>query len=123
MNNHKTTKWLFASMGAAIIGIAILVYDSNAMGTAIFAAILSFVLLWCIYDLVSHIVRDITKGFAISPKEGHGRILLLLNLALGGIVGLSTTFVIGLLFSLTIFCVYWIIVGIVRLTKRKVDGR
>ena len=100
-----------------------MVYDSTAIGTAVVPTIFAFVLLWCIYDLFSHIVGDIVKGFAISPKEGHGRILLLLDIALGGIVGLCTNFVIGLLLSLTFFCVYWMIVWTVRLIKGMANRR
>ena len=121
MNSQKATKWLFGSIPAAIVGIAIIVFDSTAIGTAIFATILSFVLLWCIYDLISHIARDITRGFTISPKEGHGRILLLLDVAFSGIVGLCTNFVIGLLLSLIFFCLYWMVVWVARLIRRMVN--
>ncbi|MHC5059529.1 MAG: hypothetical protein ACYTFK_00365 [Planctomycetota bacterium] len=121
MNSQKTTKWLFSSIPAIVVGTVIVVYRSDGMGTAIFAATLSFILLWCIYDLISHIVGDIIKGFAISRKEGHGRILLLLDVALGGIVGLVIDFITGLLLSLTLYCTYWVIVWAVRLIKRTLN--
>lgn len=123
MSNQKRAKCLFASILAAIVGIAIMLYDSDAIGTAIFTTIFAFVLLWCIYDLISHIIEGVAKGFRISPQEGHGRILLLLNLALGSLIAVCTNFVIGLLFSFTLCCIYWIIVAAAQLINKAINRK
>ena len=115
---QKTSRIILLIIILLVIGIVIVAYSSNGIGTAFFATILSFVLLWCICDLASHIVEDIRKGFSISHKEGYGRILLLFDLALGGIVGLGTNFGTGLLLSIILFCIYWMTVLTVQLIKR-----
>ena len=59
MNSKKTIKWLFSSIPATAVGIVIVVYSSKGIGTAIVATILSFVLLWRVYNLISHDVGNI----------------------------------------------------------------
>jgi len=108
---------LLALFLAVCIVLAVTGNERNINYAIVVPAILISAI-WGLYLVIKVIILDISEGFDSGVREGHNRILLLLNIGVGGVVGLSTNLIAGLLVSIILFILYWSLIGLVRLVKR-----
>ena len=119
MNKKQTLIQLI--LLALFLGVCIVlavIGDERKINYTIVVPVILISAIWGVYLVIKVIILDIYEGFDSGEREGHNRILLLLNVGIGGVVGLSTNIIAGFLVSIILFMSYWILVGLVRSIKR-----